>query len=393
MSAKAMRCTIVLISCACFPIYLRAQPGRNCNASRTFDRANTLLKLRRYAETSAILTELRSCPNLSPLATFNLGWLYGRSQDFRTALEIFRSLNVDVPDEITHQYAVALAEFELGDFTKSVATLKGLQAERALDPKCANLLAVADSKLGLYQDAYATLTETLKSNPSDLFSYLNLITLFADTGHFESAAEIASQAIAVFPENSDVFVARGAVYVLTGELDKAQSDFATAVHLSPRQASPRFLLALSEYKKGDFDASSASLRAAMKSGIVDSDLHYLLAECILRTDPAQRAHAVAELNQAIALNPKSVAGRTLRGRLQLQAGQVGEAVQDLALAHRLDPTSRSAAYNLARADWKLGKTKDAEALFQRLQNQTGDSLSELSDQKIHKALAAGGISH
>ena len=389
---KSACCAVLVILCVTFPFHLSAQSGKACDAQGTFGQANGLLKLRRYAETRAILKQLRSCPNLSPLATFDLGWLYGRIRDFNTALEIFRSLGPDVPDEVTHQYAIALTEFQLGNYPQTIEALKNLRGKGPLDSKCANLLGVSYSKLGLYQDAYTTLTENLRQSPSDLFSFLNLITLFADAGHFSDAADVANQAVGVFPKNPDVFVVRGAVHTRMGELDKAQSDFAAAVDLSPHEASSRFLLALSEYKQGDFESASAGLRSAIQSGIVDSDLHYLLAECMLKADPTKPMRAVAELDRAIALNRKSVAARTLRGKLFLETGRAKEAVVDLTLAHRVDPTSRSAAYNLARAEFKLGRTEEAKSLFQQLQTQHGDSLSELSDQRLQRALA-GETSH
>jgi tetratricopeptide (TPR) repeat protein len=146
------------------------------------------------------------------------------------------------------------------------------------------------------------------------------------------------------------------------------------------------LLALSEYQQEDFKSASIGLRAALQSGIVDSDLHYLLAECMLKLDPAKTIQAIAELDRAIDLNRKSVAARALRGKLLLEAGRVKQAIADLALAHRIDPASRSAAYNLARAEFRLGRTQDATSLFQQLQTQSGDSLSELTDQRLQKAL-------
>jgi tetratricopeptide (TPR) repeat protein len=378
---------VISILCATFPVCLNAQSGKSCDVQEVFSKADRLLKVRRYAETTVVLKRLRSCPNLSPIATFHLGWLYGRSRDFNTALEIFQSVGAEVPDEVTHKYAIALTEFELGDYNSSVKILKDLQGEGRLDSKCANLLGVSYSKLGLYEDAYTTLMRNLRQSSSDLFSYLNLITLFADAGHFGDAVAIANQAVTVFPKNSDIFVVRGAVYTRMAELERAHSDFAVAVQLSPSQASPRFLLALSEYKQGDFESSMAGLKAAIRSGIVDSDLHYLLAECMLMTDPTKPIRALVELNRAIELNPKSVAARTLRGKLLLETGQVTAAVVDLTLAHRIDPTSRSAAYNLARAEFKLGRTEEANSLFRQLQAEKGDSLSELGDQRLNTVLA------
>ena len=131
------------------------------------------------------------------------------------------------------------------------------------------------------------------------------------------------------------------------------------------------------------------LTAAIKSRIVDSDLHYLLAECILKADPSKSADAITELNQAIQLNSRSVSARTLRGKLQLQSGNAKQAVGDLELAHQIDPTSRSALYNLARADSALGKTEEAKSLLRQLNTQTPDALRELGDQRLKKALSGG----
>jgi hypothetical protein len=61
-------------------------------------------------------------------------------------------------------------------------------------------------------------------------------------------------------------------------------------------------------------------------------------------------------------------------------------VDDLELAHKVDPTSRSALYNLARADAAIGKTDEAKSLFKQMSSQTEDSLGELSDQKVKRAL-------
>ncbi len=387
-SNQVLCAVILLFLGVSFPLHLGAQSGPACDVQPRFAEADALLKAKHYAETRALLKQLRNCHQLPPASTFAIGWLFGRSHDFKTALEIFRALPPSVPDELTHDYAIALTEFELGDYAKSVEALKPLQSEGRLDSKSANLLGVSYSKLGFYQNAYSVLTGNLSRNPSDLFSYLNLITLLADAGHFSDAANIANQAVTVFPRDSDVLVVRGAAYTLMGDLEKARSDFAEAVRLAPRLAGPRFLLALAEYRLGDYAGSSAEITSSIESGVADSDLHYLQAECLLKTDPTAPSRALAELNRAIELNPRAVAARTLRGKLLLEMGKDKEAILDLAMAHRIDPTSRSAAYNLARADFKSGKTREANALFQKLQAQNGDSLTELGDRKLHKALSA-----
>ncbi len=382
------QCAIILLAFATpSSMCYGAQPEKVCSAQNTFKKADTLLKQKNYEQAETTLNQLDGCHNLSPVDTFNLGWLYGRAHDFKTALRIFKSTSPNVPNLLTHQYAIALTEFELGDFSGAVKTLTDLRSHGIFDTKCANLLGVSYSKLGLYQDAYPLFAEELRKDHSDLFSYLNLVTLFADTGNFTKAADVASQAVLAFPQNPEVFVVRGSVNTLLGKLDEAHSDFATAVRLSPTKADPRFFLALTDYKQGNFTNAVNELKSAIAAGVIDSDLYYLLAECMIKIDPTNPKDALMELNRAIEINSRSVSARSLRGKLLLEEGHPKQAVADLKLALQIDPDSRSAVYNLARAYSALGKTAEAKSLFKQLSTHNTDSLNELSERRLKEALA------
>ena len=332
------QCAIILLAFATpSSMCYGAQPEKVCSAQNTFKKADTLLKQKNYEQAETTLNQLDGCHNLSPVDTFNLGWLYGRAHDFKTALRIFKSTSPNVPNLLTHQYAIALTEFELGDFSGAVKTLTDLRSHGIFDTKCANLLGVSYSKLGLYQDAYPLFAEELRKDHSDLFSYLNLVTLFADTGNFTKAADVASQAVLAFPQNPEVFVVRGSVNTLLGKLDEAHSDFATAVRLSPTKADPRFFLALTDYKQSNFTNAVNELKSAIAAGVIDSDLYYLLAECMIKIDPTNPKDALMELNRAIEINSRSVSARSLRGKLLLEEGHPKQAVADLKLALQIDP--------------------------------------------------------
>lgn len=115
-------------------------------------------------------------------------------------------------------------------------------------------------------------------------------------------------------------------------------------------------------------------------------MHYLLAEVTLRLDPGNTENAMAELNRAIVMNPRDVQALSLRGKLRLQQHNLKDAVQDLELAHKIDPASASAAYNLARAYFAQGKVKEADDLSKQLASSNTDAVSELNDQKLKSAL-------
>jgi Flp pilus assembly protein TadD len=370
---------LLLLAALC----LKADCG---DAQEIFSQVNTLLRSHKYDEAATALDKLRPCTTLSPIDRFEMGWLYGRARNFTAALSAFNTVPEDVPDVPTHKYAVALSKFELADYRGAVDVLRSLGSQSQFESKSANLLAVSYSKLGLLHDAYLVLVQDIHDYPHDLSAYLNLITVCAEGGNFNKAAAVATDASGLFPQSSEVFVVLGAANTLLGHLDEAQKNFATAAVLSPTTAEPRFFIALTRYKLGDYAAAVTGLKSAIADGIADPDVHYLLAECLLKLDPMGTPAAIVQLNRAVELNSNSISARTLRGRLLLESHHLGEAVTDLQLANRLDPTSRSAAYNLARAYRAQGKTAEAESLFKSLRSESTNTLTEFSDKRLNQAL-------
>ena len=166
-----------------------AQQKESCDAQAAFAKVGKLLSKKEYQSAKEILSILQTCHNLSQLEVFNVGWLYGRADDFSQALKIFDSVRPDVPDPLTHGYAIALSQFELGNYQPAIDGLNKLRSQGAFDAKCADLLGVSYSKLGRYREAYPIMAENLQHNPTEPFAYFNLITLFVDAGETAKAAQ------------------------------------------------------------------------------------------------------------------------------------------------------------------------------------------------------------
>jgi tetratricopeptide (TPR) repeat protein len=371
-----------------------AQEEPSCLPAQTFAHVGALLQKQDFSRAKTLLRGLETCPHLAPLEQFNIGWLYGRAHDSPDALRIFHAVRADVPDPLTHAYAIALADFELGKFQASIDTLAALRAHGIFDAKCADLLGVSYSKLDRYQDAYAVMVENIRQNPLNPYAYFNLIALFVDTSEMDKAAQVADKAVAALPQNADALSMRGSIELYRNQTDEAYRDFAAAAELAPHSPDPRFFMALVDYRQFKFDQASKVLRGAIGSGIADSDLHYMLAECVLRIDPSNASAALSELDQAIQLNPKSVPARILRGETLLAARRPQDAVVDLKVARDLDPNPQrdtsNTTYLLGRAYVALGKRDQANALFAQLGHQftpnKTDTLNQLGDQKIQAAL-------
>jgi tetratricopeptide (TPR) repeat protein len=371
-----------------------AQDESSCVPARTFSQVGPLLEKQDYSRAKTLLRGLESCPHLAPLERFNVGWLYGRAHDSLDALRIFHSVHTDVPDPLTHGYAIALANFELRKYQASIDTLNPLRAQGIWDAKCADLLGVSYSKLDRYQDAYSVMAENIRKNPSNPYAYFNLIALFVDTSEMDKAAQVADKAIAALPQNAEALSMRGSIELYRNQTNEAYRDFSSAAQLAPHSPDPRFFMALVDYRQSKFDQAAKVLRDAIASGIADSDLHYMLAECVLRTDPSNARAALSELAQAIQLNPKSVPARILRGETLLAARRPGDALVDLKIARALDPDPQrdtsNTTYLLGRAYAALGERDQAKAIFAQLGHQFGpnktDNVNQLGEQKIQAAL-------
>ncbi len=375
-------------------VSLGAQDEQPCAPEKNFAKVGYLLEKKDYQGAKVLLRRLETCPHLSPVQRFNVGWLYGKAHDFPDALKIFKSVQPNVPDRLTHAYAIALVHFDQGHYQAAIDTLTALRSKGISDAKCADLLGVAYSKLGRYQEAYAVMVENLRQDPSNPYAYYNLITLFVDTGELDKAAQVAYKAVAALSQNAEALSMRGSIELSQGKTEDAYRDFASAAQLSPGSPDPPFFMALAEYRQSKFEEARQVLKNAIASGIVDSDLHYLLAECLIRIDATDSATALAELDRAIQLNPNSVSARVLRGERLLASGRPQDALTDLKIARELEPNpqrdARNATYLLARAYVAVGKREEAKVLFAQLSPQfssdKADTLNRLSDHKMQAAL-------
>lgn len=383
------------VLCLFAPCLSRAsQVEKPCVVDKTFVEVESLLERKDYQGAKDLLRSLGTCPQLSPIQQFNVGWLYGKAHDLPDALKMFKSVQSDVPDRLTHGYAIALTEFELGQYQTSVDTLIALRSKGIFDVKCADLLGVAYSKLGRYQDAYIVMAENLRQNASSPYAYFNLITLFVDTGELNKAALVADKAVSALPQNPEALAMRGSIELSQSKIEDAYRDFTSAAKLSPRDADPPFFMALADYRRSKFEEAVQVLRNAIGSGIVDSDLHYLLAECLIRIEGSDPATVLSELDRAIQLNPTSASARVLRGERLIEAGHPQDAIADLKIARELESNperdARNATYLLARAYVAVGKRDEAKLLFAQLSPQFSsnkvDTLNHLSDRKVQATL-------
>lgn len=346
----------------------------------------SLLKEGQRDKALSLLDQLNKSGRLRPTERFQLGWLYGQAKEFHIALEIFSSLPETVPDPVTHNYAIALSYFNLGRFQDAIGILVRLKDRGLADERTINLLGVAYAKAGEADKAYHSLREGVLESPANQTGYLNLVTLCVDYENLELAEKIATRGLEAFPKAHQLFVSRGAVRLLRGTREIAREDLRKAVSISPRDREALFLLALCEYEMGLLEDAIATLTIPIKGGFADPDLHYLMAEAILRLDPNNIDAALRELDRAISLDPKLVAALVLKGKIHLQRKDANSAATYLEQARLIEPESRSVLYNLGKTYQALGRNREAQDLFRQVKADSYETVTVLTQKRARRVL-------
>jgi len=267
---------------------------------------------------------------------------------------------------------------------EGAANLNTVLAASPDNPEALDAMALAEIELGKTQDAANRLEATLEKFPSHLSSSVALARLKLRDRNFPEAEAVLKNAVASAPQSSPAALALGQLYVLLGQNDKAEAGFRKAIALDPKNATAllglaslqmagkrvdeadrtyrqvsalenkqlRPLHAIFLYRNGKQDAGLAELEKLAKSDPEDRNVRTLLVSAYLERKRADRALDV--LTAAIKRNPKDSVDLLQKSELDLQAGQVAQAEQQLKQVLHLEPNSAAAHYALAGVYRKQG---------------------------------------
>jgi adenylate cyclase len=145
------------------------------------------------------------------------------------------------------------------------------------------------------------------------------------------------------------------------DLEAALADARKSVELGPNDGEGHWTLGFVLYQLGHFDEATAELATALRlDPHVPPGFH-----AIALSAAGHHEAAIAEVEAAIAANPKHPILPWYRGRVELWAGNYAEAARSFERARELDPDSAQYAYFLAEAYVLLGRVEDAISLLEK----------------------------
>jgi tetratricopeptide (TPR) repeat protein len=313
------------------------------------------------------LEALATSPALSPQQRFHLGWLLGEAGDYANSIHVLESLPADYADQFGRGYAIALAYYEDGQYASCIKTLRDLKSRKKLRPDLFTLLGAAEELSHHTLEAYNAFREGIYVFPSDDQNYLDIAALSAVHLNYDLATQILTSGIGLMPGDYKLYLARGVSHTLARQLESAHADYEKALALAPDQGEVYVALGMCREDEDRFDEAVATFREGILRQPKDALLYYFLADSLLRkgisVDTPQYQEALSAVESCLALDAEFAHAYLQRARLELISHQTDKAVADLEHGHSLAPDSREISYQLAIAYRSIGKAAEAGKLF------------------------------
>jgi tetratricopeptide (TPR) repeat protein len=250
--------------------------------------------------------------------------------------------------------------FHRGDYARAVALAAEHLKARPGDAQAQIVIARGEAAMGHFEAAFDGFRKALRLDPRspDALYYLGV------TAGVLAQAE-QERLLAMAPGSSRAHQLLGESYALQDKKAEAEAEFKAALEVGP--PSVDVLVALGDVMRSTLSFADARAYYAQAAELApDSyDALYGLGAC--DSYAGEHAKAVGYFRRALRVAPGSAPAHLALGISLLQTGQAASAVTELEAAARLEPRMRQAYYQLGRAYQALGRSKEAEVAFAKVQ--------------------------
>lgn len=352
---------------AALPHYEKSRALAAQSATSLLHFATCLLAEGRKDEALPLLEKL---PPTDAASRFQAGLSLGAAGAHAEAARFFASARDGAADLYAAGYNQTLMLIEGGDAAGGIVVAEELFQQGMRRAELYNLVSRAYLEAGRLQEAYDALRTAARLEPKAEENYVDLARICLDHENYDLGLEIVDIGLRNRPDSWLLFLLRGVLTAMQGQVAQAEKDFEGARRLAPDQAVPYAALAMAWMQTGQAAKAVEVLRERMRERPADHVVPYILALALIRSgvDPAssEAGEVIAVLRASTGANPDFAPSRMELGRILLKRDDLDGAIQELEKAVALDPQSTGSIYNLAQAYRKKGDRDRAAELLSRV---------------------------
>jgi tetratricopeptide (TPR) repeat protein len=251
--------------------------------------------------------------------------------------------------------------FYRGDYAEAASLAAARLKAQPADVKARIILARAEAARGRFDAAYAGFREALEVDPhsADALYFLGITAGVLAQSEYE-------RLLAAAPGSARAHQLQGQSYEALGKTAEAEAEYKAALEAGPPSADVLVALGdLVRQSKLDFAAARGYYARALELAPGRYEAVYGTGVC--DSYAGDHAKAIVSFRQALRVAPDSAPAHLALGISLLQTGDTAAAVTELEQATKLEPRMRQAYYQLGRAYQVLGRSREAEAAFARVQ--------------------------
>lgn len=324
---------------------------------------------------------------------------YNRHGEYLRALadldQALQCIPASAPDAVLRARTLrALVNKSMG---RGADALADLEAALLLAPESAPLLALkaqTEFDLGQISEAKSDYQRLMRVAPHSQDAYIGLAAVAVRENNLGIANELLERAVALDPNNANVYMRRAEVRTMMGNHNGAVDDLVLAISINPADSRP--LNRLVDYASTNYPAAMNGLSAAvaavpdngmfryLRAGIAQGHYHYLAALDDYNTIVARHLYdypgiqaaiaqclfalgrydqALDNIDYALARDTNKTDYYTLRSKILRALGRNQEAVSAAAQAIAVDRENGDALAEMALAYTAAGQADQANALL------------------------------
>ncbi|WP_296579955.1 tetratricopeptide repeat protein [Xanthobacter sp.] len=316
-----------------------------------------LLQSGRPKEAHAVARKARDSHKSNPHAQLIMGAVYQAEEKWDRALAAFeKSAELD-PGLVEAHYLAANTLARLGRLEEAVTRYNRVLGIDGKSVEARANRSTALLQLGRLQAALSDIELLIAQLPGEARFWAAKATTLYELNRPGEAVNAATQAIRLAPRSAEGYVIKGRSLMASGQLKEARDCFVAGLERDPSDMKAREALIVVLRHLEEFPAALAQCNLALAQ--TPGAALFLQHRAEIRRAEGDFAGALADVEAALAADPRLASAHVTRARLLGDLGRPDEMRPALDTALRLDPNEpngrfMAAADDLARGRWEVG---------------------------------------